>query len=450
MRNRMTWLVGCVVLGWCVAPPGASAEAKGGAAAEPMANPAGIEWRHDDYAAARSEARTRGRRLVVDLWAPWCHTCLSMKQTVLRDPALAPYAERFVWLALDTDRPANAAAVAKFPPAVWPTFYVIDPETEAVEARLLGAAGVTQFAAFLDGAGQGTVRAADRLAAAGEHGAAEGAYAKVLAAGLDRARRPALWVSRINAAYRSDDTPRCLAVAEAGLVEVGDGHTPAAADFVYYVNACVQRAGLDARGRRLLEGGLRVIDAALDAPGAPLTVDDRSEALRIAREVHATLGDPAAARRRALTQRALLDGAAAAVDARTAMTWNWPRAEVYAFLGEPAALVPALEASTRALPGEYDPPHRLAWVRLKAGDAEGARAAATQALARVYGPRTVRVWQLLAEIEAARGDRAAERAALAGVLSALEEHRPDDAAAIAEARAALAAHDAASAGGEDR
>ncbi len=447
MREISTWLVWCVVLG-SVVPAGA--EAKGGGEARAADDPAGIVWRHDDYPAARAEARARGRRLVVDLWAPWCHTCLSMKQTVLRDPALAPYADRFVWLALDTDRPVNAATVAKFPPAVWPTFYVIDPEAETVEARLLGAAGIAQFRAFLDGAGQGTARAADRLAAAGEHRAAEGAYGKVLAAGLERARRPALWVSRINAAYRSDDIPRCLAVAEAGLGEVGDGHTPAAADFVYYVDACVERAGLDARGRALLERGLTVIDAALGAARAPLTVDDRSEALRIAREVHTTLGDPAAARRRAITQRALLDRAAEGAAPATAMTWNWPRAEVYAYLGEPATLVPALEASARALPGEYDPPYRLAWVRLKAGDAEGARAAATQALARVYGPRTVRVWLLLAEIEAARGDRAAERKALAGVVAALEQHRSDDAAAIAEARAALAAHDAASADPEAR
>lgn len=421
-------------------------------AADPGPGP--IEWHHDDYAAAIAEARRSARPLVVDLWAPWCHTCLSMQQTVLRDPALAALAERFVWLALDTDRPGNAAAVAKFPPAVWPTFYVIDPRTEAVEARLLGAAGVGQFQAFLaEGlAVQGGVaddkaailaREADRVASTGDHAAAARRYAESLAVlPRESPRRPALLVSQMNALHRMGDTEGCLALAAGGLADVSRGHTPAVADFVYYIQSCAVKAGLDDRARGLLHRGLAAIDAVLGDDAAPLSVDDRSEGLRIAREVHLVLGDAAAARRRAEAQRRLLDAAATGADARAAMIWSWPRAEVYAFLGEPAKLVPELEALARALPDEYDPPYRLAWLRLRAGDAAGARAAATQALAKVYGPRTVRVWQLLAEIETTRGDAAATRAALVGVVESLAVHSAADAAAIAAARARLAEHDA--------
>ncbi|MCB9553475.1 MAG: thioredoxin family protein [Myxococcales bacterium] len=413
-----------------------------------------LRWHHDDAAAALAEARAAGKPLLVDLWAPWCHTCLSMQQTVLRDPKLAPYADRFVWLALDTDRPANAAFVAKHPPSVWPTFHVIDPRAETVEARLLGAAGIAQFIAFLDeglavyaaadAAGSAALaRVADRLAAAGAHAAAAEGYTAALAATApDSPRRPALIVSRINALYRAGDLRGCLAVGDVGLAEVGRGHTPAAADFVYYLHACATQLGLDDRARALLGRGLVVIDAALADAGAPLTVDDRSEALRIARELHLALGNAAAARARAEAQRDLLDRAARGADPRRAMTWSWPRAEVYAFLGEPAKLVPEIEALARALPAEYDPPYRLAWLRLRAGQLDGARAAAKDALGKVYGPRTARVWRLLAEIEVARGDTAAARAALVGAIESLRAQPAPDAAAIAEAEAALAAHDA--------
>ena len=78
--------------------------------------------------------------MVLDMWAPWCHTCLSMQEYVLSDPSLAPLAERFAFVALDTDREVNAAVVGRFPVASWPTFFVVSPEDEAVQARFVGAA----------------------------------------------------------------------------------------------------------------------------------------------------------------------------------------------------------------------------------------------------------------------------------------------------------------------
>ena len=36
---------------------------------------------------ARAEALRRDVPLFVDVWAGWCHTCMSMKEFVLRDPA---------------------------------------------------------------------------------------------------------------------------------------------------------------------------------------------------------------------------------------------------------------------------------------------------------------------------------------------------------------------------
>ena len=103
-----------------------------------------------------------------------------------------------------------------------------------------------------------------------------------------------------------------------------------------------------------------------------------------------------------------------------AMTYNWPRAEVYVFLERPLELVPALEKSARDLPGEYDPPARLGWIYWKGGKLDEAVKWTDTALRLVYGPRKVRVLTQRAEIAAKQGDAAAERAARVGIVSTLE------------------------------
>src|SRR5690606_4050965 len=123
----------------------------------------GLPWIHDDLVAARARAQATGRPLVVDLWAAWCHTCISMQETVLRDPSLVGLADRFVWLALDTERESNAAALEALPVEVWPTFYVVSPDG-AIQARHVGAGTVGQVRAFLDAGEAGHL---DALAAKG-------------------------------------------------------------------------------------------------------------------------------------------------------------------------------------------------------------------------------------------------------------------------------------------
>jgi hypothetical protein len=144
-------------------------------------------------------------------------------------------------------------------------------------------------------------------------------------------------------------------------------------------------------------------------------------------------------------QRALLDDAAAKAGTPiAAMTFNWPRAEVYTFLERPLDLVPALERSVRELPAEYDPPARLGWIYWKGGKLDEAARWTDAALKLVYGPRKVRVLTQRAEIAGKQGDRAAERAARAEIVKSLEALPAGQATpeAIEKAKQALADLDA--------
>ncbi|RMH44199.1 MAG: thioredoxin family protein [Deltaproteobacteria bacterium] len=426
--------------------PAATAATSPGAAADGP-----LSWRRDDYAGALAEARRRKLPLFVDLWAEWCHTCLSMKHTVLRDPSLAPYADRFVWLALDTDRPGNAPALAKLPVSVWPTLYVVRADDEAILARHLGAASVRDLRALLDDALQAAddgdaaalARAGDRAAAAGDHATAAARYAEAIArAPADWPRRAPVLVAYLAELARAGDPGACVDLA---LARAGDtGRTAAAADFLDRAADCADAlpAG-DPRRRQLATVAIARLAALVADADAPLSVDDRADAMRVLRGYAARIGDAAAARRWAKRERALLDEAArTAGDPYLASTYNWPRLEVYMALDAVAELVPDLEASARALPHLYDPPYRLAQALHHLGRHDDALAAAERALERVYGPRKANVLSLIADIHEARGDRAAARAAVEALVAHWEslpdgQRRPDRLAAARKRLAEL-------------
>jgi tetratricopeptide (TPR) repeat protein len=397
-----------------------------------------LRWFHDDYNTALACAAEREVPLIIDMWAPWCHTCLSMKHFVLIDKSLAPLSERFVWLAVDTDKEVNAPVSATYTQTAWPTFFAVSPDSEAIQGRHVGSASIRQFREFLvqaeknhraDKADRGdldpvanALREGDREAIVGHYTKAKGHYLEALEKSKPNwSRRPEVLVSLIGAYYKGKDYPGCVDLAEKNLDKTGSAAS--AADFAYYSNECAGEIKGDDRRVKALRGKLlsRVMEV-VDDEGAPLSVDDRSDALRVVRELHLALDDESTAKQIAERQLNLLERAASkAPNDMAAMTYNWPRAEVHVYLERGEQLIPALVTSAEALPKEYDPPYRLGWVYFKLGKHAEALQHTKKALALVYGPRKARVQGLIASIHEARGDVTAERQARAAVLKIYQD-----------------------------
>jgi thioredoxin-like negative regulator of GroEL len=421
-----------------------------------------MPWIHDDLAGALACAKARKLPVVVDEWAPWCHTCLSMQTTVFTDPSFKPDVDRFVFLAIDTDKEVNADAVGTYPPSAWPTFYVIGDDAGGkpgtVLARFVGAASVAQFHAFLDAgrrAQAGGVAGADARLLGAEQAitvkdlatAEQELTAALAEAPADWQRRPDVLTSLIQTKRRRGDRVGCLELADRSLDQTGNA--AAATDFIFNAMLCADELKDDGaqKGRiqKLRERAAARLTKLVADPGAPLSIDDRSDALANLREIQDALGKPAEAHATAEKQRAMLDDAAAkASTAMAAMTYNWQRCEVYVYLGKPLEMVPALEKSARDLPHEYDPRARLGWIYLKAGKLPEATKWTHEALALVYGPRKARVLAQRVEIAQQQRDRTAERRYREEIVKLWESMPPGQANpdALAKAKQAIAALDA--------
>lgn len=429
-------------------------EAKVSAACSKAKQEGPIAWIEDDYPAALACAKERNLPLVLDLWAPWCHTCLSMKATVFTDASFQGDASKFVFASLDTDKEPNAPVVAKFPLSAWPTFYVVGTD-EAVLARYVGSASTPQFHAFLDAGSKaraGAEGAAKRLLAAEralakkDFDTADAELTAALAeAPADWVRRPDVLVSLISTKRNRKDYAGCIQLAREAMAQTGSSSS--ASDFLSIALECASERSTEdpAVATALRQDAMTRLEALIADPKAQLSVDDRSDAMLILREAYKEAKRDADAVTLAEKQRAMLDEAAAkAATPLAAMTYNWQRAEVYVFLGRPLEVVPSLEKSAADLPKEYDPRARLGWVYLKAEKYDEAAKWTDQALALAYGPRKGRVLAQRAEIAAKQKDAVAERKFREEAVKLWESMPPGQASAesLAKAKEALAKLDA--------
>lgn len=442
IRRGVTLVLATFALAGCGArtPPATGGTSANGetAAVRPGAVTAKetLPFIHDDYPKALAEAKAKKKPLFVDAWATWCHSCQSLRTFVLTDAKLAPMADAFVWLSIDTEKDQNAEWVQKHPHAALPTLWVVDPATDRPILKWAGTVTADELTALLGVAVADASAEKTAGATAPAQVAATSAFVRgnqLLAAddaeGAEKAHREALGLAAKDHPHRArivetlvtqlairKKHAECAEVASAEAAGLPPG-TSRASTLVAGLG-CAREANLPDAASRLLDTAMK--DAS--ARDASLLPDDRSALYDEIVTTKKARGEKDAVKAIAKEWSAFLDDAAAkakSADARASL--DPLRLSAYFALEEYARALPMLEASERDFPDDYNPPARLGRVYLELKRLDEAERATERAIARVYGPRAMRVYALRADIAKARGDRPGEVRALEEALAKSEK-----------------------------
>jgi tetratricopeptide (TPR) repeat protein len=387
--------------------------------------PKRIRFIEDDYARALAEARASRVPLLVDAWAFWCHTCLSMRSYVFSDPALGPFARRFVWLSLDTEREVNAQAVLRLGVKDLPTLFVVDPASEGTTFAWSGSLTARELTAMLDVVlrDDDASNAIAALRQRGDLASAKGDIVGAIAAYrlcLDKA--PGAWserplivdalVSRLSDAQRWGE---CATRGADAAPSLPPG-TPLT-DVVRTAIHCVQQMRADAE-QRALGGALVSLGARVSADlTQPILADDRSDLYDYVVGELKALGQVNEARRLAGAWASFLEERAAQAPSPSARAvFDAHRLAAYTALSQPERALRMLAKSAADFPTDYNPPARLGAALYAMGKYDAAIAALTRALDLAYGPRKLRLWSLEADVFEAKGSPNDARNALQDAL----------------------------------
>jgi tetratricopeptide (TPR) repeat protein len=409
-------------------PPAASASTAPAAAPAPShaMHASVVPFIENDYARALAAAKASGRPLFVDAWAPWCHSCLSMREYVFTDARLAKMADRFVWLAVDTESADNADFLARFPTMTLPTLWVIDPATETATMKWIGAATAAELDDLLDDAAAGVKGASggDAMAAFVRGNQASGSgkledavreYKKALATSPPSwKRRPAVVEAlgaRLLELARFDE---CVDLSIAETPKLPRGTSQSNVLQAGFMCAYSLPATSPARAKiaPLVDEARRIVAD----PTYPFLADDRSGMYEhLVNILHDS--DPAGAKNMARSWALFLENEARRANTPAARAvWDPHRLGAYIELGEVAKAIPMLEASARDFPDDYNPPARLARAFFELKRFDEAQAAVDRALAKAYGPRKLQIYMLASDIRLAKGDVAGAKKALADAI----------------------------------
>ena len=451
MRSSLL-LFGVTLLGCTQAARPAIPPLAPGAASLPA--PPALSFIEDDYPRALAEAKASGKPLFIDAWAPWCHTCLSMRSYVFTDDALKPIASRFVWLAIDTEKPANAGFVEHYPMQFWPTLWVVDAKTEQPALKWLGSATARELVSLLDdaeagvSAGTGDAEAAAALLR-GEHASAAGkrddAIREYRAA---LASAPPKWTKRgrtdealASELWAAKDDAGCASLADQEMAKIPPGTSLANVGLLGL--QCARRAPAGSETRALAARLARSVEQIALDPSVPMLDDDRSGLFEEVVDDRNDDHDPVGAKSLATSWAAMLEARATAAKTPAARAvFDAHRMLAYVALGDPARALPMLAESERDFPSDYNPPARVARVNLELHRYDEALVASRRALSKGYGPRKLKLYLLEADILKAKGDVAAvklvidEASAYASSLPASE--RPANVMTELEKRRATA------------
>ncbi|HKD19861.1 MAG TPA: tetratricopeptide repeat protein [Thermoanaerobaculia bacterium] len=359
-----------------------------------------------------------------------------MRAYVFTDPTLTKRAGQFVWLSIDTEKAQNAPFTKKYPIKAWPSMYVIDPVSEKVVLRWVGGATVAELDKLFDdgqkamsrpAASTESLAKADALFSDGKYEESIPVYRSALKTlpktspsyaravesllydyTVPGAKQPAECVTLARSTYPA------LRGTTAGAAVAGQGldcalHLPEGAQ-----DRAAHIAALEKDAREVLAD-----------PNLHLAADDRSALYESLHDVREEAHDAEGAERVAKEWVTDLDAAARNVKTPEQLTALDPnRLSAYAAAGELEKAIPMLEKSEKDFPDDYNPPARLAHVYLKLKRYDEALKASDQAMAKVYGPRKLRVYAERADIYAAMGNEAAARKTVQDALAYAESLPP--------------------------
>jgi len=365
----------------------------------------------DDYVAAVALAKKGKVPLFVDAWAPWCHTCVFMREHVFNQPELLKYGQRYVYLSLDTEKDKSAEFLKKFPVEVWPTLMIIDASNETVALKWLGSLNVEQFGKLLDDGDRAVkqqkgetpealLATADRLRAKGDYDAAVKAFRTALEKSPpDWARRPRATESLLDTLSTKKDYQDCAKTSLSLSPKLPRG--PSYVNAVNWGLSCASNAGEKEPWRNdTLEQLYALGQDALTVPN--VLADDRSGLYDSMVDYLAEKGDKKGS-------EALKTPAARAV-------FDPHRVNAALAMNKPERTLPALLQSEKELPDDYNPPAREALLYQAMGKYDEALQACERALKKVYGPRKIRVLETKASVLGKKGDEAGRKKVLSEAL----------------------------------
>ncbi len=378
----------------------------------------------DDYATALAMARKGKVPLFIDAWAPWCHTCVFMREHVFNKPELLKHGQRYVFLSIDTEKEKSAPFLRKFPIDVWPTLFIVDSAKETVVLKWLGSVNADQFGKLLDD-GEKAVKVASQAKGSAEQKLAQAdraygekkvpgsiaAYKEALALmKADHPRRPRTVESLLTALSQNNAHKDCvdLALAEAPKLPRGPSYVNA----VYLGLSC--QASADAKEPWKLDAGEQLFALGEDALKVDgILADDRSGLYETMVEFLTEKGDKKNSVELAKAWLEFLEAEAAKAPTPAARAVFDPhRLNAALASNQPQRVVAALTKSEQDLPEDYNPAARLAVTYRELGKFDEALAAAERAMKKVYGPRKVRVFETRASILAKKGDLAGQKQTL--------------------------------------
>jgi len=310
---------------------------------------------------------------------------------VLASPDLARYAGQFVWLELNYDQEENRAFLTEYGAAATPTFFVIDPQDGKVTATQTGAMSLAELTQFLDRGANGVFAKrrtpADAALMRGDALLAQKPGEAVMAYREALRLAPAAWPRRDLAAASLtgalQDSQQWQDCAETAATEAAGmkrdamfGRTVVAGMW------CLVSADPAPWSKG---AAARLEPLAKEALSLPTTVrDHRDEIYRTLMYLYMSRKDEAGAAKwgnlwldELDARKPLNDEARSAVDIA--------RVENIQIIGDPQRILPALIASERAMPRDWNASLRVAQMEQAAKNYDEAIAACDRGLARTPG-----------------------------------------------------------------